>query len=93
MSIHARIKKLARGLTASQAADAFVRAQQDEGSVSSSDRSRADEFEATVEAMFLMAAVDGDVSEAELGQLAASVDAFSARSPGAASTPGRCSPE
>jgi tellurite resistance protein len=38
---------------------------------------KADEFEATVEAMFLMAAVDGDLGAEELAQLAASVDAFS----------------
>lgn len=44
-----------------------MRAQEDAGSVSSSDRSRAEELEAT-----------GDVPEAALGQLAASVDAFCA---------------
>jgi hypothetical protein len=76
MSIDARIKKLAKGLSAKQAADAFVRAQEDPTTPSSVGRSRADEFAATVEAMFLMAAVDGDVSEQELSQLAASVDAF-----------------
>jgi tellurite resistance protein len=78
MSIDSRIKKVARGLTASQAADAFVRAHEETSGVSPADRSKAEEFEATVEAMFLMAAVDGDVSDEELAQLAASVDAFSA---------------
>lgn len=77
MSIDARIKKLAKGLSATDAADAFVRAREDPASISSSERGKADEFEATVEAMFLMAAVDGDISEEELAQLAASVDAFS----------------
>jgi hypothetical protein len=77
MSIDARIKKLAKGLSAQQAADAFVRAREAPGSVSSVDQGRADEFEATVEAMFLMAAVDGDLNDQELAQLAASVDAFS----------------
>jgi tellurite resistance protein len=77
MSIDARIKKLAKGLSAQESADAFVRAREDPTSVSSADRGRADEFEATVEAMFLMAAVDGDLSEHELAQLAASIDAFS----------------
>jgi hypothetical protein len=72
MSIDARIKKVAKGLSATQAADAFVRAREDPTSVSAQQRGKADEFEATVEAMFLMAAVDGDLSE-----LAASVDAFS----------------
>lgn len=74
--IGARIKKVAKGLSAQQAADAFVLAREDPASVSTAQRSKADEFEASVEAMFLMAAVDGDVSEEELAQLAASVDAF-----------------
>jgi hypothetical protein len=73
----ARIKKLAKGLSAQAAADAFVRAQEDPQSVSPAQRNKADEFEATVEAMFLMAAVDGDLGTEELAQLAASVDAFS----------------
>jgi tellurite resistance protein len=76
MSIDARIKKVAKGLSAKQAADAFVRAREDPASVSFDERGQAAEFEATVEAMFLMAAVDGDLSEKELQQLAASVDAF-----------------
>jgi len=78
MSIAARIKKLAKGLSARKAADAFVKAQEEgPASVSPSERDKAAEFEATVEAMFLMAAVDGDLGEQELAQLAASVDAFS----------------
>jgi tellurite resistance protein len=78
MSLDVRIKKLAKGLSAQAAADAFVRTREDPQSVSPADRDKAAEFEATVEAMFLMAAVDGDVSEQELAQLSASVDAFSA---------------
>lgn len=79
MSLDARIKKLAKGLSAQAAADAFVRARdEDPASISPADRDKAAEFEATVEAMFLMAAVDGEVTEQELAQLAASVDAFSA---------------
>jgi len=78
MSIDARIKKLAKGLSARQAADAFVRACEEPGSVTAAERGRADEFEATVEAMFLMAAVDGELRDEEMAQLAASVDAFGA---------------
>ena len=76
MSIDARIQRVAKGLSAKQAADAFVRAREDPASVSPRDLDKAAEFEATVEAMFLMAAVDGDLSDNELAQLAASVDAF-----------------
>jgi tellurite resistance protein len=75
MSIDVRIRKLARGLTAKQAADAFVRAREDPASLSAAELGRAGEFEATVEAMFLMAAVDGDLTDEELAQLTASVDA------------------
>jgi hypothetical protein len=72
-----RIRKLARGLSAKESADAFVRAREDPASLSLiSVRDKAAEFEATVEAMFLMAAVDGDITENELSQLAASVEAF-----------------
>lgn len=74
--IQGRIKKLAKGLSAEQAADAFVRASADPSTASDGDRNKAAEFEATVEAMFLMAAVDGDLGDDELAQLAASVDAF-----------------
>ncbi len=76
--VSSRIKKLAKGLSATQAADAFVRAHEDPTSVSPHERSKADELEAIIEAMFLMAAVDGDVSDQELAQLAGSVDAFTA---------------
>jgi tellurite resistance protein len=76
MPIGVRIETIARGLSAQQAVDAFVRASEDPNSVSPTEQSRADEFEASVEAMYLMAAVDGDVSAEELAQLAASVDAF-----------------
>jgi hypothetical protein len=78
MSVDKRIRKIAKGLSAKDAADAFVRAREDPRSVSPAEKNKADEFEATVEAMFLMAAVDGDLNEQELAQLAASVDAFSA---------------
>jgi len=75
--LDARIKKLAKGLSAKDAADAFVRVQEEgPASVSPAQRNKADEFEATVEAMFLMAAVDGEVAQDEVGQLAASIQAI-----------------
>lgn len=79
MTIDARVKKVAKGLSAREAADAFVK-QQEEGPMSLPPgmRDKAAEFEATVEAMFLMAAVDGDLTTEELTQLEASVDAFTA---------------
>ena len=76
MSLDARIKKLAKGRSARRTADDFLRSDAGPPSVSAEDRDRSGEFEATVEAMFLMAAVDGDISAPELAQLAASLDAF-----------------
>ncbi len=76
--IDSRIKKLAKGLSTRAAVDAFVRANDGPSSVTTDDRTKAKVFEATVEAMFLMAAVDGEVSGQELAQLAASVDAVAA---------------
>jgi tellurite resistance protein len=71
-----RLKKLARGLSARDAADAFATSQTDPQSLRDSERAQAAEFEATIEAMFLMAAVDGEITSAELGQLTASVEAI-----------------
>src|SRR4051812_19282909 len=75
-SIGSRIQKVAKGLSAQRAADAFVLSREDPASASSAVHNKAAEFEATVEAMFLMAAMDGDLSPEELSQLAASVEAF-----------------
>jgi|RhiMethySRZTD1v2_1073278.scaffolds.fasta_scaffold74313_2 tellurite resistance protein len=74
MVLDARLAKLARGVTAAQAARAPV-ADAHVESVSPGD-GQAAEFEAILEAMFLMAAVDGEVSEQELEQLRASIQAI-----------------
>ena len=74
--LDARLKKLAKGLSARDAADAFVASQTDPLSLRDSERAQAAEFEATIEAMFLMAAVDGEITPAELGQLTASIEAI-----------------
>jgi hypothetical protein len=74
MVLDARLAKLTRGVSAAQAA----RTQPPAGGVErvSKDHGQAAEFEAILEAMFLMAAVDGEVSEQELEQLRASVQAI-----------------
>jgi len=76
MVLDIRLKKLASGLSARAAADAYAMSQADSKKLRDDERAQAAEFEATIEAMFLMAAVDGDVTEAELGQLIASVQAI-----------------
>jgi hypothetical protein len=74
MVLDGRLAKLATGQSARDAARAFARSRNHK--VAAEERARADEFEAILEAMFLMAAVDGEVAPDEIGQLAASVQAI-----------------
>jgi hypothetical protein len=74
MVLDARLAKLATGQSARDAARAFARSRNEK--LAAAERARADEFEAMLEAMFLMAAVDGEIAKEEVGQLAASVQAI-----------------
>jgi hypothetical protein len=74
MVLDRRIARLVTGKTARETALAFARSRTEK--LASAERARADEFEAILEAMFLMAAVDGEVASDEIGQLAASVQAI-----------------
>jgi hypothetical protein len=78
MVLDARLKKLATGTTAAEAADAAAKSLRPEELEQLSDlqKGQAREFLATVEAMFLMAAVDGRISGSELEQLSASIQAI-----------------
>jgi hypothetical protein len=76
MVLDARLKKLAGGVSAEQAVRAHSRSLLPQESLSDVEKSQAEEFKATVEAMFLMAAVDGEVSPQELEQLTASIQAI-----------------
>ncbi len=74
MVLDARLAKLVTGQSAREAALAFSRSRHEK--LADAERAKADEFEAILEAMFLMAAVDGEVAPDEVGQLAASVQAI-----------------
>jgi hypothetical protein len=74
MVLDARLAKLVRGQSARAAALAFARSRDEK--LAAAERASADEFEAILEAMFLMAAVDGVIAPDEVGQLAASVQAI-----------------
>ena len=76
MVLDARLKKLASGVPAEQVVRAHTRSQVSGEALSDVERQQADEFKATVEAMFLMAAVDGEISDVELEQLKASIQAI-----------------
>jgi hypothetical protein len=65
MVLDRRIARLVTGKTARETALAFARSRTEK--LASAERARADEFEAILEAMFLMAAVDGEVASDEIG--------------------------
>lgn len=76
MALSTRVSKLAHGLSAKDAARAYARGRTKGAVLDAAERAQAEEFEATIEAMFLMAAVDGDVAKEEVSQLAASLQAI-----------------
>jgi hypothetical protein len=77
MVLDTRLKKLALGVTAQQAARAHARSLIPGEALNDNEKAQAEEFKATIEAMFLMAAVDGEVSKEEVDQLGASIQAIS----------------
>jgi len=76
MVLDARLRKLAGGISASKAARALARSKSQNETLTDLERQQAQEFDATIEAMFLMAAVDGEISTEEIGQLEASIAAL-----------------
>jgi hypothetical protein len=76
MVLDVRLAKLAQGVTVAEAARAHSRSLNPGEVLDESERSRASEFEAILEAMFLVAAVDGEISDQELEQLRASFQAI-----------------
>ena len=76
MVLDTRLKKLATGVSARDAARAHARSLVPGESLTDREQSQADEFKATIEAMFLMAAVDGEISPEEVAQLGASIQAI-----------------
>lgn len=76
MELDDRLKKIATGVSVTDAIDAYMQEQASEGEVPDLDKERTDELLAILEIMFLMAAVDGEVSEEEVQELRASVHAI-----------------
>ena len=70
-----RLTRLARSASATRAAAAYLRRQAG-ASLSDEERTQADELDATLEAMFLMAAVDGQVGEGEIARLTGTMEAL-----------------
>ena len=76
MVLDARLKKLASGVSAAQTLQNHSLSLLPGETLTDKQKSQAEEFMATVEAVFLMAAVDGEISEEELAQLTASIQAI-----------------
>lgn len=76
MVLDARLKKLATGISAAKAAKALAQSLRAPDALSDLEKQQAEEFKATLEAMFLMAAVDGEVAPEEVEQLHASIEAI-----------------
>jgi tellurite resistance protein len=70
-----KIARITGGLSVDAAARAYDRRAQG-AAMADEDHAKADELDATIEAMFLMAAVDGTVAEHEVAQLAATMQAM-----------------
>ncbi|HVU02969.1 MAG TPA: hypothetical protein VHE30_14515 [Polyangiaceae bacterium] len=76
MVLDARLKKITAEVSSRKGAAAFVKSREPGARLSDLERSQAEEFGAMLEGMYLMAAVDGEVSDEELGQLRASIAAI-----------------
>jgi tellurite resistance protein len=76
MVLDRRLTKLASGLSSHEAAKAYAWSFAKGATLTAAERTHVDEFAATIEAMFLMAAVDGEISDDEVNQLAASIEAM-----------------
>ena len=76
MVLDARLRKLATGVSAGEAAHAYARSLRPSEMMDDQSKAQAEEFEATLEAMFLMAAVDGVIQKEEIEQLAASLTVY-----------------
>ena len=72
MDLDARLEKLDVRDAVKSAARAFVGA--GKGAASAEDGALADEFKAIIETMVLLAAIDGFVTDDELGQLRSSIE-------------------
>jgi hypothetical protein len=74
MVLDERLQKLATDISVSKAVRAFIKSRAERLELSDLERAQADEFSATLEAMFLMAAVDGSVSEPEIARVRSSFE-------------------
>lgn len=77
MELDQRLEKIAQGMSVADAIDAYMQQLAGEGEPVDAEKERVEELLAIVEVMFLMAAVDGEISDEEVDELRASVHALS----------------
>jgi hypothetical protein len=77
MELDDRIKKIATGMNVADAIDAYMQQLPEEAAPPDPRAEHREELLAIVEVMFLMAAVDGEISDEEVDELRASVAALS----------------
>lgn len=76
MELEVRLRTIARGQDVATSVAAYARSLEADAELDDDEKAQAEEFLATVEIMFLMAAVDGDIADAETRQLKASIEAI-----------------
>ena len=76
MELDDRLKKIATGMSVSDAIDSYMSELGAGDAPTDPEQERKDELLAIVEVMFLMAAVDGEISDDEVQELRASVHAL-----------------
>lgn len=76
MELDDRLKKIATGMSVADAIDTYMEQLAEAGQPVDPERQRVEELLAIVEVMFLMAAVDGEISDEEIDELRASVHAL-----------------
>lgn len=77
MELDDRIKKIATGMNVADAIDSYMQQISEEEAPADPEKEHTEELLAIVEVMFLMAAVDGEISDEEVDELRASVYALS----------------
>lgn len=77
MNLDDRIKKIATGMNVTDAVNAYLYQLEGGGDAVDPEAEQREETLAIVEVMFLMAAVDGEISDEEVDELQASVQALS----------------
>lgn len=76
MELDDRLKKIATGMSVADAIDSYMGQLGEDAPAFDPEQERKDELLAIVEVMFLMAAVDGEISDDEVRELRASMQAL-----------------